>query len=271
MSRLTALHINLIGLGTGLVLALALYFALIKPKKEEVATTQAAAEQTRTSGGTPTMVKTKETELAKTKQDVAKTQADWAVNEVKYMPAIGFGTTESLLDTYQNKIIKLPTYFGERLSAWYDAQRPEVARLPGVEFPIDAFPTDPNAISQLTALKFPKDRWQVQVEAKYFDAAMAHLSKFNDMRGLGMPVINNVALQGTSPSLVMSYDLALYIIPRQAPPPSDPRLTGQPTGAAGAAGAGRGGAAGSATMPSGAAAGGGKLGGMGGRSKGNEE
>ncbi|MCS6776460.1 MAG: hypothetical protein RMJ43_12260 [Chloroherpetonaceae bacterium] len=252
MQRLTMLHINLIGVGTAIVLAIALYFALIKPKNEELEQTRASVEQTRSAGGTQQQVSTKQRELEQTKQQVAKTKAEWAVNEVKYMPppsVLDFGTQDDLLLTYQNKIIKLPAYFGERLSAWYDAQRPLISRLPGVEFPIDAFPTDPNAISQLTSLKFPRDRWQVVVSAKYFDAAMEHLRRFNDMRGLGMPVINNVALQGNSPDLLVSYDLALYVIPREAPPPSDPRLTGRPgtATAPGAAGA-MGGAPGMPTM-----------------------
>jgi hypothetical protein len=87
------------------------------------------------------------------------------------------------------------------------------------------------------------------------------------MRGMGMPVIDNVALQGTSPNLTMSYNLALYIIPRNPPPQSDPRLTGQPTAApAGGAGAAAGAAGygGSINVPSSTAPpapGGGKLGG----------
>jgi hypothetical protein len=239
MSKLTALHINLIGVGTALVLSLILYFVLIKPRNEEVQTTKTTTEGIRSSGGTQAAVDGKKRDLAAKIVEVKQTQEAWAVNEEKYMPRIGFGTTDMLLPTYENKLISLPTYFGERLTAWYEAQRDErVSRLPGVEFPIESFPTDPNAISSLTSLKFPmRDKWQVQMEAKDFDAAMAHLSRFNNLRGLGMPVVNNVALQGTSPNLLLSYDLALYIIPRQPPPPSDPRLTG----AANAAGAGAGG------------------------------
>ncbi len=240
MSKLTSLHINLIGVGAALVLSLILYFFLIKPKNEEVESTKTSAAGTQGAGGTAEKVKEQKNILAKTKVDVAKTQADWAVNEEKYMPRIGFGTKDELLPTYENKIINLPTYFGEHLAAWYDAQRDEhVSRLPGVEFPIESFPTDPNAISQLTSLKFPmRDKWRVDMEAKDFDAAMAHLARFNNMRGLGMPVINNVTLQGTSPNLLLSYDLALYIIPRKAPPPSDPALMGAGGGATGGFGGG---------------------------------
>lgn len=239
MGKLTALHINLIGAGAALVLALILFFVLIKPKNEEVEKTKGEVTSTQSSGGTPDQVKGQERELADTKLKVAKTQADWAVNEAQYMPnIITFGTTPDLLHTYEHRVITWPEIFGTKLASWYDAQRDEgVARLPGVEFPIDSFPTDPNAISQLTYLKFPRDRWQVQMEAKNFDAAMAHLAKFNSMHQLGMPVINNVALQGTSPSLIMTYDLALYIIPRQPPPQGDPRLSGQ-AGAGGAQGGG---------------------------------
>lgn len=241
MGKLTKLHINLIGAGTALVLALILFFVLIKPKNEKVETDRTALTQTQNAGGTDQAVATKKRELEETKQKVAQTQADWAINEAKYMPTrIRFGTTENLLNTYIQDVITWPTYFGERLSAWYDAQRPAVSRLPGVEFPIASFPTDPNAISQMTYVKFPQDRWQVQMEAKDFDSAMTHLERFNGMRQMGMPVIDSVALQGTSPNLYLTYTLALYIIPRQDPPQIDPRLTG----AAGAGGAPGGGAPG---------------------------
>jgi hypothetical protein len=245
MGKLTTLHINLIGVGTALVLALILFFVLIKPRNEQVETDRSALESTRSAGGTQQAVAGKQRELEETKQLVAQTQADWAINEAKYMPRnIRFGTTERLLSTYINEVIEWPTYFGGRLAAWYDAQRPAVSRLPGVEFPIPSFPTDPNAISQLQYIKFPQDRWQVQLEAKDFDSAMNHLERFNGMRQMGMPVIDSVALQGTSPNLYLTYTLALYIIPREAPPATDPRLTGTPGAAGGAGGGAAGGAPG---------------------------
>ena len=73
----------------------------------------------------------------------------------------------------------------------------------------------------------------MNIQARSFDAAMAHLRRFNDMSRHGMPVIDNVSLAGQSPNLQMTYTLALYIIPAHAPPPSDPFLT-QPGGGAGA-------------------------------------
>lgn len=232
MSRLSLLHLNLIGIGTALVLAAILFFALIKPKQEEVKKVGDEATASENAGGTPTKVSGKKKDLEKTKLEVAQTKSLWEVNERKYMPTLDF--QGDLLETYQNKVINIPATWGTWVTKWYDAQRNlGVARVPGVEFPVQAFPADPNYISTIQYLKFPTDRWPVTVEAKSFNAAMAHLRRFNDMQGHGMPVINNVALEGQSPTLLLTYDLALYVIPGKTPPSADPILTRAAGGAGG--------------------------------------
>jgi hypothetical protein len=258
MSKLTIIHINIIGVVVGLLLAGILWFTLIKPKNEDIETTTASAKTTEDSGGTEEKIKQKERDLASTKVDAAKTDADWNVNVVKYMPSFPYNDKTNDLDLYffppVGKSSKgqlygfrdIPTVWGQWITAWYDAQRNQgVAREPGTEFPILEFQPDPNQLTRTLNdhLTFPGDgkTWPVRLQCKSFDEAMNHLRRFNNMEHHGMPVISNVTLAGQSPNLELQYDMAMYIIPRTPPPVIDPMIGGG-TGAPGATpGMGRGG------------------------------
>ncbi len=241
MSKLTALHINIIGIVTALILSLILFFALIKPKNEDIGTSLAATTAAETAGGTPDKVKAHEQDLAKSKKFTSVTNAAWAINQRLYMPRMAFSAQEksnSLLKLYAFTglysdgkpygIRDLPTVWGVKVKKWYDAHyREGITRDFGQDFPIDSFSTDPNDISKLQSITFPQAKpWHVTVIAKTFDAAMLHLRRFNSMRGFGMPVVDGVALDGQSPNLSLSYDMALYIIPPAAPPAPDPVISG---------------------------------------------
>ncbi len=232
-SRLTALHIHLIGAITALVCALILFFVLIKPKMDETKVVTDSAASIEGSGGTASAVSQHKNDLVKAQATAVATNRNWLINDIKYMPGINFNG--DLLDTYENKLIRIPALWGQWVAAWYDSQRNlGISRFPGVEFPVEAFPADPNSISQLSSLRFPRSGfWNVGVEAKSFDQAMAHLRRFNNMQKHGMPVIDNVALSGQSPNLSMTYTLALYVIPSAEPPAADPTISA-PTGGAGA-------------------------------------
>ena len=252
MGRLTTLHINIIGLVTAIILSLILFFALIKPKQDDIAKTQGEIDSTESSGGTDAKVQEGESTLKKEKVNTQNINAQWAVDEQYYMPKLNFGS--NLLTLYEFKgygnmgFKDLPTYWGTWVTKWYDDQnRQGIARAPGTFFPIDAFPADPNQIAALTSITFPKpaDTWKVQVECKTFNEAMNHLRRFNKMQGHGVPVVDKVALSGQSPHLLMNYEMAPYIIPSTAPPQKDSRIGGEVSvGAGGGGGGGMGGKAG---------------------------
>jgi hypothetical protein len=239
MSRLTLLHINIIGIVTTLLVALILFFVLVKPKQDEVANTNSQTSAAIAAHGTTADVEKHKKDLTQAKADAVKTDALWKVQSVYYMPNLPFDNKSDVLKSYffpqvgkgQYGFRDLPTVYGRWITAWYDAQRNSgVSRVPGTEFPIDSFPADPNAIAKIDHLTFPADGkpWTVTVQCKNFDDGMAHLRKFNTMQHHGMPVINNVSVTGQSPELLLTYQLALYIIPATAPPAAEPFLgTGQ--------------------------------------------
>jgi hypothetical protein len=250
MSKLTSLHINLIGAGAAIVMSLLLFFLLIKPKNEDIATSVSATEAARTAGGTEEKVAGHKKDLVKSKKDTAVITSAWAINQARYMPKIAFAPQQkstNLINLYEFSglysdgklygIRDLPTVWGVKVKKWYDAhEREGIRRDFGQDFPIDSFSTDPNDISKLTAITFPQSKpWHVTVVAKTFDAAMLHLRRFNSMHGFGMPVVDGVALQGQSPNLNVSYDMALYVIPPAAPPAPDPVIGGGTAAPAGGA------------------------------------
>ena len=252
MSKLTAVHIWIIGFVTVIIMSLLLFFLLIKPKNEEIAVSKSATDAAQLAGGTEDKVAGHRKDLVKAKKETAVITSAWAINQRLYMPTIAFSTehkSASLLNLYAFNglysdgklygIRDLPTVWGLKVKKWYDAhEREGIRRDFGQDFPIDSFSTDPNDISKLTSITFPQSKpWHVTVIAKTFDAAMLHLRRFNSMRGFGMPVVDGVALAGQSPNLNVSYDMALYVIPPAAPPAMDP-VIGAGGGAAPAAGPG---------------------------------
>ena len=253
MSKLTALHINIIGAVVALILSVALYFVLIKPKNEQLVVTQADIESTKSAGGTEEAVKAAARDLQNTKLAAKKTERDWAVNEKRYMPTLAFGKTQQPLNLYQYAayvdpsgehfgLRDMPRLWGTWLEAWYATQKPGVKFVSAddkTSIGIPGYPVDPNAISGLKAITFPESgkTWKINVLCTSFEAAMAHLKRVNLIQNHGMPVVNNVSLSGHSPALSLIYDFGLYVIPHTDPPPVDPLIApADPNAAAGAPG-----------------------------------
>ena len=249
INRLLGWHILLIGAGASLILFLILYFAMIKPKREELDGVISATEGTKTAGGTAEKVAQNDRTLKQEQVNAININRDWNEYAQLYMPNIEFNPDKpDLLYQYEHSIYsdngkhyglrELPGVWGRWVTAWYDGQaKAGINRPVGMVFPVGSFPTDPNAISKLDSMQFPLDKpWHVTVMAKSFDQAMAHLKRFNGIAKRGMPVVSNVALSGQSPDLQVDYDLMLYIIPPTKPPIADPVLTGGGGGQGGGGG-----------------------------------
>jgi len=242
-SRLTAMHVHIIGGVVLLVVFLILFFGMIRPKNQQIEEAKAAAATAESAGGTKQAVSKAQNDLKSSKQDTVRITSDWNVYAAKYMP--NYNWDPDPLKAYFQKSGKqvlalndVPTAEGTWVTKWYDAQRGQgITRGEGVEFPVPPLASDPNGVAALTSITFPdKSPWKVTVICKSFDEAMAHLRRFNGMEKHGMPVINDVSISGQSPELEVSYSLALYVIPWQAPPAADARI-----GSGGATGGGGGG------------------------------
>lgn len=237
-SRLTVMHMNIIGGGVLLVVALILFFFMIRPTNQQVEAVTADADNIEKNGGTQQAIDSANKELKKQQAQTKQFNADWAVYSRKYMP--DFDWKADPLKTYEfvgyaNKgFITVPERWGMWITQWYAAQSRDGIHT-STPFSIPALAPDPNSIANLTSITIPGSKpWHVTVIANNFNAAVAHLRRFNSMTSHGMPVVNNVTLSGQSPNLQMDYDLALYIIPNTPPTAADSRI-----GGAGGAGGGK--------------------------------
>src|SRR5262249_40039644 len=80
--------------------------------------------------------------------------------------------------------------------------------------------------------------YAMQVRGKSYQALMSHLKSWNEIKNLGVPVVEGWTLNGNSPDLIASYNLTLTLIIRDTIPPPDPRVVG---GGGGGGGGGFGG------------------------------
>jgi hypothetical protein len=242
LSRLTKLHIHIIGAFVSIIVAVLLFFILIRPQQDTLKKTQAETDNLLTTEhGNEDVAHAKDLENKQAEQ--AQIVADWKTESGYYMPLLPFG--QDPLATYP-LIGALPEQFSMYVQKWYNVQRPLGITATDASFTIPDFPADPNFASTLQNLTFPEQGrpWSVTVKCASFDALMAHLKRFNtQFREHGMPVINNVSLSGQSSEdrpdsqdLYASYDLSLYLILSQKPPAADPRIG--PTGGGGGGGLG---------------------------------
>ncbi len=235
-----AMHVNIIGVVVILIVVLVGIFGMIRPKKQETEVLAQAADAAEKSGGTDEDNRKSAADLVASKKKTVQIKADWAVYSTKYMPDLKWNP--NILEEFylRDPVNDIPAQWGRWVTAWYDAQRRDgVSRAPGVEFPVPPLVSDPNGIANLTSITFPtpKAPWKVSLICQTFDDAMAHLRRFNGMLKHGMPVVDGVTLSGHSPQLTLNYNLALYVIPAEAPPPMDPRIG---TGTGGGVGSGGG-------------------------------
>ncbi len=221
-----------------LVVGLILYFALVKPRSEKIADLDTQAAGIEQGGGTALMVSQHQQLLKQTQKHAQQDSSMWQVNEARYMPTLPYGKgdkSSDILQIYAFRDIKgyhglkdLPEAWGKWITKWYESQHKDGVDLyPDSVFAIPSLSTDPNAISQIqNSLPLPEagKPWTVTLLCKSFQDAMLHLRRINELSGHGMPVIDNVSLQGQSPQLILSYTLMLYVIPGTTPPPPDPRL-----------------------------------------------
>ncbi len=234
-----------------LIVSLILIFAWVKPTMDNASDTNSSAAGVEQQGGTDTAVMQHKTDLKNAEKSAEAARQNWAVSSARYMPPLPFNshdTNADLINIYEFRNVygkagfkDIPTVWGTWITNWYDAQHKEgVDRAEGTEFPIPAFPSDPNYISTVKYLAFPSDNspWTVTVNCANFRDAVDHLERFNKMTGHGIPVISHVSLSGHSPNLQMTYTLQVYVLPSPGlkPPPPDSRLSVGTGGGGGAMG-----------------------------------
>ena len=239
MSRLTLLHINIIGVVVALIVAGGLYFTIITGAQEERKTAQAAFEKVQGEANTWNTAKASLDGAIKARDEATR---DYKGFEVKYMPRLGLKKTrlETMRDVFwPNNGKSWPERFRATLFRYMNTERrrtgvvwlnPEVAIL-------GPYGPDPNAIQMGPVLRYD---FPMQVRAKSMAALNSHLSNWPSIRLAGVPVVSGLQVEGNSPNLTANYNLSLTIIVHDAIPPTDQKVGGSQSGGGGGGGGGGG-------------------------------
>ena len=253
MSRLTMLHINIIGAVAALIVAGGLYFFLIPPAQKEAQDAQTSYEGVQKRADQYPVA---ESALKKAKADQASATRNYAVYEDQYMPIIGY--KKDALHTMMEQFWPDPKRPGK---TWPERLRKTISKHMAKQFArnrvlwlnpevtaMEPFGPDPNTIDFAGPLHYT---YSMQVHAPSVAAVKKHLAEWPQVRMAGVPTVANLQIQGNSPNLIATYDLVLTIIVHEPVPPGDPKVGG----------GGSGGSGGGGGYGSGGYGGGGKMGG----------
>src|SRR5688572_3079987 len=201
MSRLTLLHINLIGAFVAIVVGVALYFTLITSAQDAQKTQESAYTEVKGRADQLPMATSSRDNAVKEEQ---RTNRDYAVFQGKFMPTLGYSTNRiktMMAVWWPNRGRSWPERFirGVRNHMNREQRRfkvtwtnPQILQLP-------SYGPDPNAIDMgdgddtLTFGPYP-----MVVRCPSMQAAMNHIRSWNSVTGLGVPTIEGTTLTGNS-------------------------------------------------------------------------
>jgi hypothetical protein len=213
-----------IGLVSTIVVAAAIYLLGIRPAVQNIAYHETYNESLRQKVA---MIPQAQALVQAAERKVQEAEARLKIIQQKRMPK----NTINLADRLQAWVQwhAMVREIGKKLEAWpikTGVQPLYAVQLPGP-------PTDPNQIPEL-ALVFPIG--QVQVRASSFEALLNHVRKWNEVPNL-LVLVDGLAIQGTSPYLIGTYTLTVFVYPLGPAGPAVPSGSGGGGAAGGMPGA----------------------------------
>jgi hypothetical protein len=236
MSKLTLLHINIIGVVVLLIVSVALYFTVITGAQDQIKKNQDTFKGVEDRAN---KLKTAENNLKTAQADEIKTKADYAIYRKQYTPTIGY-TGNRMADLMRYWWPNSGRSFPERFIKGFRAHMNKETRKFGVTWEnpevltLPANGPDPNSVDMgdNTNKTLVFGPYAMAVRGKSFQDLMRHLADWNTAGGIGVPVIDGLQITGNSPSLTANYNLTWTIILEEPIPPKDPLLGGGSAGGA---------------------------------------
>lgn len=233
MKKLRKLHVLIIGVLVSIIVAVGMYFVVIKPAIKTRDDNKAQLESNIASGGTDENVRIQKEDVVKAEQEVASEQLALEKYMKEKMPNISLqDRATGMLALWQEQSETL----GPLLVSWIKRSGVRLAS----QITIPAPPANPNAITYDEVTPIRIDLGRIRVEGSY-QQILKHLRKWNQCNRLVM--IDLPALSGESPNLACEYNLTVFLFPRT---PSGDLLD---MAGGGDAGAGMGGMPGMPMMP----------------------
>lgn len=247
MSKLTVLHINIIGIAIALIVGAALYFTVITKANDAQKVAQGEYDAVKTEAD---KLPTAKRNLANATTGRAAAIAQYSAFEGQYMPVIGYDKDvlrNMMRNFWPNGGKSWPERYIKVFRAYMNAERKRngiVWENPGV-LVLPSFGPDPNRIDAAGAgeglgpvLHYA---YQMSVRAKSLPALVRHIQSWSTARGFGVPTVDGLQIQGNSPNLTASYNLSLTIILRDADAKAMPQPNGRISGSGGGGAGGMGG------------------------------
>jgi len=236
MSKLTLLHINLIGVVVAIIVGVALYFTIITGAQDEIKKKQSELDTVKAEAA---KLQTAKNALAKAQEEEKQATADYARYEAMYMPTLHYTNnriTTMMTVWWPNKGRSWPERFlrGVREHMARERKVNGVVWLNPETITLPPYGPDPNTIDMGegdNALTFGP--YEMSVRGRNYDSLMRHIKSWNNVKLLGVPVVDQVQLSGNSPNLVATYSLTFTIILHEPIPGQSPRVSGTSSGAGG--------------------------------------
>jgi hypothetical protein len=246
MSRLTLLHINIIGVVVAIIVAAGLYFTLITGAQDQKQQAETAYKGVKDRAD---KLDTAKKNLKKALADEKQAQAQYVVYERQYMPVLGY--TNDRMSTmmrvfWPNNGKSWPERFRRTVINWMNSEkrRNGVTWLNPNLLVLPSYGPDPNSIDAgrqgeklgpVLHYDYP-----MQVMGKNVASLMSHVRNWPNISNAGMPVVTGLTISGNSPNLTASYNITFTVIVHEPIPPIDPRVGGS-SGSGGGGGGGFGG------------------------------
>jgi hypothetical protein len=234
MSRLSALHIHIIGIVVVIAVAAGLYYTLIPKAVENVATQEKGFKEIDTLAAT---LPQRKKELQKAQDDKRIAEVQYTGAEKQYMPVFGFQKTRLAMMRYvfePNRGKSWP----ERFIKAVRIQMQREQKTNGIQWlnpDVIGYPSmgpdpnvDPSFFSGDQTQPIFKYAFPVQVQAKNMDRLMKHIKAWQQLKNAGVPVIEGLQVAGNSPQLQATYNVTLTIVLRKNDrmPAVNPRIGG---------------------------------------------
>jgi len=196
LAKINRLQVAIIGIVLSIIAAAGIYFGLVKPQQDQLASETAryeAAEQKKSE------IPAAEKDLQKAKQEVVIAKRKWAVYDRRYMPDID--VTNLFTGTRQlwNEQIKV---LGPKVTKYLNSDKNVRVVQSAIQIPAPS--GDPNAVARKVFV-YPLGSITV---AGNFDQVLNHAQRWNNFDRLAL--VDGLTLTGNSPRLQGTYTLTVY-------------------------------------------------------------
>ena len=251
MSRLTILHINIIGVFVAIAVGVGLYFLFIPKARTAINQNQQLLASTQQTADT---LPTAQSDLKKAVADKISLAKAYKVYEAQYMPTLGYNSNEvvTMLRVFMwNYGHNWPQRFKNAVFSFMNSQQRDndITWIEGKSMTFGPFGIDPSTIKADAFGGGVSSQCQgygpvlnytmnMLVTGPSMNALLHHVQSWTKAKGIGVPTVSDVHMFRVYSTLFCRYTVNTTIILHETNPVYNPRISGTPSSAGGQAGGG---------------------------------